>query len=258
MSDYAKKTARLTLAQHGAYTLLLDEIYSTESPLPADIFELYRICRAMTKEEQLAVKTVADAYFAVSGDGLRHNPRATAELHAAAPAMEAARLNGVKGGRPKKEPIGLEINNPVGFQSETQTEPRTKPPHSSDEYQVAKATLSPAKLPTCPHETLIDLFAEHLPTLPQPKKELWAGKNAEAMRARWKWLLSAKKKNGDRYATTPEEAINWFARFFAYVGTSDFLSGASGKWTGCDLGWLMKADNFAKVVSGNYDQKVAA
>lgn len=115
--------------------------------------------------------------------------------------------------------------------------------------------MSPAKLPTCPHETLIDLFGQHLPTLPQPKKELWQGKNAEAMRTRWKWVLTAKKRSGERYAATGEEAVDWFSRFFSYVAKSEFLSGASGKWTGCDLGWLMKADNFAKVVQGNYESK---
>lgn len=57
--DYAKKPARLTLVQHGAYTLLLDEYYSTEEPLPASFEELYRVCRAMKKDEQEAVRMVA-------------------------------------------------------------------------------------------------------------------------------------------------------------------------------------------------------
>lgn len=80
MADYAKKTARLTLAQHGAYTLLLDELYGTERPLPQSYDELNRICRAMIKAEQEAVKFVADQYFPVCSDGLRHNNRATEEL----------------------------------------------------------------------------------------------------------------------------------------------------------------------------------
>lgn len=116
-------------------------------------------------------------------------------------------------------------------------------------------TSSPAKLPTCPHDILIDLFAKHLPTLPRPKKELWAGKNAEATRARWKFVLTATKESGDRYATTQDEAVSWFDRFFAHVAKSDFLSGTSGKWTGCDMGWLMKSENFTKVIQGNYDNK---
>ena len=132
MGDYAKKTARLTLAQHGAYTLLLDEIYVTEQPLPAQHDELYRVCRAMNKAEQEAVRVVADRFFPVGPDGLRHNPRATQELKEAAPAMEAARLNGKKGGRPKKrtqqKPTGFSESNP----GDTQGEPGSKPPHSSD------------------------------------------------------------------------------------------------------------------------------
>lgn len=134
--DYAKKTSRLTLAQHGAYSLLLDEIYLTEAPLPADLDELYRICRAMTKAEQEAVRVVAERFFPVAGDGLRHNQRATEEIAAAAPAIEAARLNGQKGGRPRKvpEPVASPNprENPLGFSEQTQVEPNSKAPHSPE------------------------------------------------------------------------------------------------------------------------------
>lgn len=137
MADYAQKTAQLSLAEHGAYTLLLDEFYSTEKPLPADYTALYRICRAMDKREQEAVKFVADKYFPIDENGTRSNPRAAAEITEAAPAMEAARLNGKKGGRPKKEPSRFTENNPVGFENITQTEPNSKPPHSSDNYSLS-------------------------------------------------------------------------------------------------------------------------
>ncbi len=138
MADYAKKTARLSLAEHGAYTLLLDEVYSTEQPLPADYQSLYRICRAMDKREQEAVKSVADTYFPLI-DGERANPRATREIIKAAPAMQAARFNGLKGGRPKKDPSGVGVNNPVGFSDKTQTEPIAKAPQSSDSFIKANA-----------------------------------------------------------------------------------------------------------------------
>lgn len=135
-ADYGRKTARLSLAQHGAYTLLLDELYSTEQPLPAAHDDLFRICRAMSKPEQDAVRTVADSFFPVAADGLRHNQRATQEIAEAAPAMEAARLNGKKGGRPKKEtqqkPSGFPAGNPADNPGETQGEPGPKAPHSSD------------------------------------------------------------------------------------------------------------------------------
>ena len=125
----------------------------------------------------------------------------------------------------------------------------------------AKAPSSPDKpttIPHCPHLDLLALFAEHLPTLPQPKPELWEGARQEAMRARWKWVLTAKNKAGDRYATTIDEGKNFFGRFFAYCAKSDFLTGRDGQWSGCDLGWLMKQENFAKAMQGNYDNKAAA
>ena len=258
MADYAKKTSRLTLAQHGAYTLLLDELYTTEEGLPSELVELYRICRAMTKPEQEAVKFVAEIYFPVGHDGLRRNERASEELNLAAPAMEAARLNGKKGGRPKTEPIGVEINNPVGFINGTDWGRNGKAPHSSEVIPEDKSSSS-AKLPDCPHDHLIDLFAKNLPELPQPRKSLWAaGKNATALKSRWRWVMTAKYESGDRagtrMATTVDDGLAWFDRFFSYVAKSDWLTGKTSPWS-ADLGWLSNASNFEKVLQGNYENQ---
>lgn len=126
--DYAKKTARLSLAEHGAYTLLLDEVYSTEEALPADADELCRICRALTKEERAAVIKVADKFFPVGSDGLRHNERAEEEIALARPKIDAAKANGKKGGRPKKETQ----RKPTGF---SETNPPGNPAHNPGETQ---------------------------------------------------------------------------------------------------------------------------
>lgn len=101
--DYQRDTAHLSLAEHGAYTMLLDTYFSVEKPLPSDLPSLYRVCRAMTRLEQQAVKSVAEQFFPVSEvDGLRHNQRADREIAKARPKIEAARINGRKGGRPPK------------------------------------------------------------------------------------------------------------------------------------------------------------
>lgn len=140
--DYAKKTARLSLAEHGAYTLLLDEVYSTEEALPADADELCRICRALTKEERAAVIKVAEKFFPVGSDGLRHNERAEEEIAQARPKIDAAKANGKKGGRPKKQtqqkPTGFSEsnqpgnppNNPVETQSQSSPHPHPEPDSS--------------------------------------------------------------------------------------------------------------------------------
>lgn len=127
-----------------------------------------------------------------------------------------------------------------------------------DSLKEANASLSSAKpdaVPPCPHTELIDLFGQHLPMLPQPKVEAWSGARAKALQSRWRWVMTAKKRDGTRYATTRAEALDWFARYFAFVSRSDFLSGRDGKWTGCDLGWLANETNFAKVIQGNYDNR---
>ena len=64
-------------------------------------------------------------------------------------------------------------------------------------------------------------------------------------------------RSGERYATNRDEALDWFGRFFRYVSSSDFLMGRRGDFT-CTLQWLVKAENFAKVVQGNYENKEAA
>jgi uncharacterized protein YdaU (DUF1376 family) len=143
--DYAKKTARLTLIQHGAYTLLLDEYYSTEQPLSADFDELFRICRAMKKAEQDAVCEVAEKFFPIAEDGLRHNDRADEMIARARPKMEAARANGKKGGRPKKNPLGYESGNPAETQSVSSGFPEQNPAETQIETTRAR---SPAPAPT--------------------------------------------------------------------------------------------------------------
>lgn len=76
------------------------------------------------------------------------------------------------------------------------------------------------------------------------------------MRQRWIWVLTEQyedgERKGERLATTVDDGVAWFAKYFAYVGQSDFLTGRNGRFRGCDAGWLMKKGNFAKVMQGNY------
>lgn len=138
-----------------------------------------------------------------------------------------------------------------GFPDDDAGEP-AKPSEAADQ---ADQPTTKQTLPACPHLELLDIFAEQLPELPQPKPELWEGARAKALAARWKWCLTAKKRNGERYATSKAEAMNFFERYFGYVAKSDFLTGRDGRWSGCDLAWLVKADNFAKVLQGNYENR---
>lgn len=135
------------------------------------------------------------------------------------------------------------------------------------EIEEAKASLSASAKPTdgepddgvppCPFDKLIDSYKKHLPELPDVRRSLFAGgKNGKAMRSRWRWVLTAKHERGprigERLAESAPDGIAWFDRYFAFVADSDFLTGKSGSFTGCDLGWLVNASNFEKVLSGKY------
>ena len=116
------------MAAHGAYRLLLDHYYSTEKPLPADPVALFLVCSAIEKSEQALVLQVANEFFPVGPDGLRHNERADREVARAQKRIASAIANGQKGGRksskepspeePKANPAGTPPGNPMGFAQE--------------------------------------------------------------------------------------------------------------------------------------------
>lgn len=132
-----------------------------------------------------------------------------------------------------------------------------------DKEKDKEKKSSSLSVPDCPHNEILDYFAEQLPELAQPIRSLWKdSKNANALNARWKWLLTAchetGKRKGERMATTEAEGVEWFARFFGYVSKSDYLMGRKNDWQ-ADLIWLVNKSNFEKVLQGNYEnQKDAA
>lgn len=152
VGDYGKKTRDLSIIEHGVYGLLLDAYYSTEKPLPAEFDRLYRICSAINAAEQEAVRLMADKFFPIGSDGLRHNDRADEELATAIPEIEASRKNGGRGGRPKK-PNG----NPTETQRVPKHEPKENPTGSEKETQQEPSGIQPSSF-------------NHQPPTPNPQE----------------------------------------------------------------------------------------
>jgi hypothetical protein len=125
--------------------------------------------------------------------------------------------------------------------------------HFGNTKTTAKTTTSNVSQSDCPHQILIELFASKVPQLPKPR--IWTGKRQADMLARWKWVMAQKADDGSAKHQQTEDGVQFFARFFDYVASSDFLTGRSGVWEKCDLPWLMKEENFAKVIEGNYENQ---
>lgn len=142
LGDYAKDTAHLTMLEHGAYNLLLDRYYGTESGIPES--QAHRVARARTKDEKQAVDDVLAEFFSLV-DGTWINKRADEEIASAQKKIAAAKENGKKGGRPRLVKFGSE--------NETQQKPSGLSLGSENETQQ-KALQTPDTR----HQTPISLL----------------------------------------------------------------------------------------------------
>lgn len=110
--DYLIKTVGITMIEDGAYTRMLDWYYANETPIEHD--GRYEVARATTASAKEAVDKVLKRFFSRAGNVWRHE-RADEEIAKAAPRIEAAKVNGSRGGRkPKKNPPGNPNDNPTG------------------------------------------------------------------------------------------------------------------------------------------------
>lgn len=249
IGDFIRDTSRLSDSQSMAYLRLLWAYYDTEKPLPNSPAKLAFQIGANAADVEL----ILEHFFTLDGDFYRHQrvDHEIGQYHSKKEkASTSAKARWHKAG-------AMRSHNDCSADesiSDANQEPRTK----NQDKEVSKDTLSAAKLPTCPHLEIIDLFGKHLPELPQPKPELWEGQRAKTLSTRWKWVLTKKNsKTGKPYAEDKESALAWFDRFFGYVSQSDFLTGRDGRWQNCDMSWLIKSENFAKVLQGNYENKGA-
>ena len=127
------------------------------------------------------------------------------------------------------------------------------PREEESREEKKEQTLVASKLAQCPHQEILSIFSEELPDLPQPR--VWDGKRADAMLARWRWVLADLKKKAKPH--DKDAGLEFFRRMFAYISKSDFLMGRKTDWT-CSLPWIVEAENFAKIIEGNFEPKEAA
>lgn len=123
-----------------------------------------------------------------------------------------------------------------------------------EEAGIAAASLSPATAedspmpsrPACPHQKIIDLYHQQLPELRQVRE--WNATRRDMLARRWA-------------ESTERQSLDWWAAYFGYVRKSRFLmgqtTGRDGRSFDCDLEWLIRPTNFAKVVEGKYEDQAA-
>ena len=88
IGDYQRDTGALSIAEHGAYFLMLQYHYATEKPLPTGK-DLYRLLRCEGKADRDAADEVVRLFWTVTTEGLVNNRahEEIAEAHAYAEAQ---------------------------------------------------------------------------------------------------------------------------------------------------------------------------
>ena len=90
-----------------------------------------------------------------------------------------------------------------------------------------------------PYDQIKDAFQRIIPDLPG---FTLTEKRKEELRKRWK---------------TDDKTSNiewWTEQFFPLIAESEFLTGRSGKWTSCNIDWILKPANFQKIREGTYNR----
>jgi len=100
--------------------------------------------------------------------------------------------------------------------------------------------------PDCPHQEIIKIYHKILPMCPRVSQ--WTETRAKLLKSRWAELAQRQD---------PE----WWAAFFRHISESIFLTGNAPGRDGqrpfvADLEWILKLNNFVKIIEGKYHSEV--
>lgn len=249
IGDYLSDTMRLTTEQHGAYLLLLMEHWM-QGPIPDDDETLAAVTK-LSIERWQKTRGLLLGYFSVSSGFWTH--KRVVEEKAKAEAFKAKqRANGMKGGRPRKNP-----ENPNETQTEANSKakqnPNESPSPSPSQVLKDKKTLSseddgglfnpppkPKSAPI-PYDAIFDAYEQTLCVEPynRPRVKIRDDKRKNAI----KRIVKLRPK-----AIEPEWWLGYFgvASEFEHWMNGSKLTG--GTWDGANFDFLLRDDNFKKIL----------
>lgn len=115
VGNYYRRTHNLSLLEDLAYRRMLDTYYLDEKPFPNDIAKIARKIGMRDSLDEVSI--ILEDYFLLQDD-LWHNEKADEQIEAYQANAEVNKLNGKKGGRPRK------ITQPVTDGNPSKSEPK--------------------------------------------------------------------------------------------------------------------------------------
>lgn len=247
--DYIAATGHLSPAERGVYTDLLFASWEM-GPLPKDPVRLARVARCdadlftqiwpairekfsettdglvNTRLEEHRAESMRRSQTAREKAEKRWHKDAAASATADAPADAAACAVGYAQSMLPSPSPSPSPNPDLQSPSETLPLARTaKPAYHAKQF----------------HDLIISTYHKALPDLPAVK--VWTEKRRSALNAR------IRERCLDGKAA---DTVDYWRSLFAQVNRSDFLTGRKTDFR-ADLEWLLRPENFAKVIEGRYD-----
>ena len=243
IGDYKSHTEHLSEMEDLTYRRLLDWYYLHEKPIPLDLNETARQIRMRSHSD--CITLVLQEYFELTEDGWIHH-RANAEISKAGDKSSKASESAKARWKKHKDAIALptlsESNATHNTEHITHNTLCISPPDGE---------LEAKKLPICNHESVINLYHKHLPTL--RRVEVWNDTRKGFLRQRWREVAEELSKTKE---INNSDVLDWFSEFFQHISTSKFLTGKvndkSGRSFSADLEWILRPSNFAKIIEGKY------
>ena len=168
IGDYQKSTKHLTPIEDIAYRRLLDLYYDSEKPLDQDIDVLTRlIC---LRDHKIETQQILSEFFQLTKKGYIQK-RVEKELSAYSAKATAARVNGKKGGRPKK-------TQSVNLANQELTQEKAKQETLNKKHKPVKDIW---ELPEWINKTAWNEFEQHRKEIKKPLSNLAKTKAANSL-----------------------------------------------------------------------------
>jgi len=139
----------------------------------------------------------------------------------------------------KQEVINLELKH---FCKTKESPPLQVNSESGDSTFQLTAPKSPHATQV-PHESIVALWAKHLPSARQPIK--WHASRQSALRSRWR-------------EDDARQSLTWWDGFFQYIARIDFLMGRTSAQDRTPfvitIDWVLELKNFTKILEGVYER----
>lgn len=231
VAEYRADTHALTLEEHGAYLLLLMHAWSNDGIVPADGKRRNRILGVHHHRGRLLWQEL-ERYFVKLPEGYR-SKRLDKEI---AKALEISEK------RRQAVETRYATNAPTNEPTNVDTPTPTPTPTDIDLLTNVSSGEPPRKngggtpFPPTPFEKIQTDYNSLASEVGLPQCRLLTATRKKHIAARWREY---------------PDLESW-TNFWGYVKAQPFLSGQNDRGWRCDIEWLMKPNNFAKVLEGSY------